>query len=195
MKPLLISLFDYSGHWSKPYQNTWDIIQVDIKLGIDIFTWTPIKCDAILAAPPCDHFTLSGARWWKEKDKDGRTQQGIDLFNRTLEIIERCEPSWYAIENPPGRLQKLINIGSPKFKFHPYEYAGWANQLGGDNQQESYTKKTYLWGNFNNNLIKNSIGPLNKNYIHYLSGKNRKEIRSITPLGFSWAFWSANQLP
>lgn len=37
---ILISLFDYTGNWARPYKEAgWTVHQVDIKLGIDILTW------------------------------------------------------------------------------------------------------------------------------------------------------------
>jgi len=39
-KKIILSLFDYSGTWSKPYKdNGFEVIQVDIKHGIDIMQW------------------------------------------------------------------------------------------------------------------------------------------------------------
>jgi len=32
--------------------------------------------DLMLAFPPCTHLAVSGASWFKEKQKDGRQQQG-----------------------------------------------------------------------------------------------------------------------
>ena len=36
--------------------------------------------DMIVAFPPCDHLAVSGARWFKEKQADGRQQAAIDFF-------------------------------------------------------------------------------------------------------------------
>lgn len=42
MYKTILSLFDYSGHWSKPYKDAgYDVYQCDIKLGIDILTLEP----------------------------------------------------------------------------------------------------------------------------------------------------------
>lgn len=38
--------------------------------------------DMIIAFPPCTHLAVSGARYFEEKRKDGRQQQGIDFFMR-----------------------------------------------------------------------------------------------------------------
>lgn len=36
--------------------------------------------DLMIAHPPCDHLAVSGAAWFKQKQADGRQQQGIDFF-------------------------------------------------------------------------------------------------------------------
>lgn len=37
---IIISLFDYTGNWSRPYrENGYEVIQVDIQHGTDILTW------------------------------------------------------------------------------------------------------------------------------------------------------------
>ena len=56
------------------------------------------KWDLIVAFPPCTHLAVSGARYFEQKRKDGRQQQGIDFF---MEFTKAdCEK--IAIENPIG---------------------------------------------------------------------------------------------
>lgn len=56
------------------------------------------KWDLIVAFPPCTHLAVSGARYFEQKRKDGRQQQGIDFF---MEFVNAdCEK--IAIENPIG---------------------------------------------------------------------------------------------
>lgn len=58
----------------------------------------PCKWDLIIAFPPCTHLAVSGARYFEQKRKDGRQQQGIDFF---MEFAKAdCEK--IAIENPIG---------------------------------------------------------------------------------------------
>lgn len=39
-KKIILSLFDLTGNWSRPYkENGYEVIQVDIQLGIDILNW------------------------------------------------------------------------------------------------------------------------------------------------------------
>ena len=54
--------------------------------------------DLMLAFPPCTHLASSGARWFEEKRKDGRQQQGIDFF---LSLVSAPIPR-ICIENPIG---------------------------------------------------------------------------------------------
>ena len=54
--------------------------------------------DLIIAHPPCDHLAVSGARWFKEKQADGRQQAAIEFFKIFAELD--CEH--VAIENPVG---------------------------------------------------------------------------------------------
>lgn len=188
--PIILSLFDYSGNWSRPYKdNGYEVYQLDIKLGLDILSINPTedllplgKIHGVLAAPPCTDFSGSGAQYWKEKDLDGRTSHSLALVDKVLEIVKVCEPVWWVLENPVGRLSKLRpELGKPWY-FHPCWYG------------DAYTKKTGLWGKFNNNLVKNEVAPDPNNWIMKLGGKSErtKELRSMTPLGFARAFFAAN---
>ena len=59
--------------------------------------------DLIIAHPPCNHLAVSGARWFAEKQADGRQQDGIDFF---MEFANsKCER--VAIENPIGIMSTL----------------------------------------------------------------------------------------
>ena len=138
---MIVSLFDYSGVWSAPYRESgYRVVQVDIQLGRDVYdprlnTLWPVH--GVLAAPPCTDFARAGARWFSEKDSDGRTAESVRLVRRTLDLITRWRPFWWALENPPGRIQNLIpELGRPRFQFHPFEF--------GDPRR----KLTYLWGDF-----------------------------------------------
>lgn len=52
--------------------------------------------DLIIAHPPCTDLAVSGARWFKEKQQDGRQQKSIDFF---MEFVN-AECEHIAIENP-----------------------------------------------------------------------------------------------
>ena len=61
--------------------------------------------DVMIAFPPCTHLAVSGARWFPEKIKDGRQQEGIDFFMAMV----NAPVKHIAVENP-------IGIMSSKYK-------------------------------------------------------------------------------
>lgn len=191
--PDLLSLFDHSGNWSKPYRDAgWNVVQVDIKNGIDILTFNYRKYrrfDGILLAPPCTDFSLSGAQYWPIKDADGRTAYSVSLVRKGLEIVDYFNPDFWGLENPLGRISKCVpELGEPSYWFNPSDYG------------ENYTKRTYLWGKFTPPMplfTGGAIGipvPVQENFIMKLGGKSErtKELRSVTPPGFAKAFYLSN---
>jgi hypothetical protein len=72
--------------------------------------------DLIIAFPPCTHLAVSGARWFKEKQKDGRQQQGIDFFMLFTNL--KCKR--VAIENPISIMSTLWR--KPDQIIHPWEH-------------------------------------------------------------------------
>lgn len=239
MEKTLLSLFDYSGQWALPFHNAgWNVIQMDLKHGQDInqfksiedvFDWGIGDVNGIIAAPPCTEFTVSGAQFWKAKDEDGRTQEALQLVHQVQRFADLFtptdpdydEPFFWAMENPVGRLPKLIpDLGAP-FYFQPYDYAGYLKPTKRDLKRldqlrlkdgkdmtaeevdfivdcEAYTKRTGLWGLFNKDLLKKSIEPVKcapqGSFTQRLGGKSvkTKEERSFTPMGFAQAFFEAN---
>lgn len=116
----------------------------------------PLRVHGLLLAPVCTHFTVSGAQYWPAKDADGRTAEGLKLVDECLFLTTVWDVAFWVLENPVGRLPKLRpELGKPRMYFHPHHYAGWAD----DPQQDSYTKKTCLWGRFNEKLIENETPP------------------------------------
>ena len=83
--------------------------------------------DMIIAFPPCTHLASSGARWFKEKQKDGRQQNAVDFFMR----IVNANATKIAIENP-------IGIMSSKYRKPDQIIQPW--QFG-----HGETKATCLW--------------------------------------------------
>jgi hypothetical protein len=83
--------------------------------------------DLILAFPPCTHLAVSGARWFEEKRKDGRQQQGIDFFMKFVNLDQER----VAIENPVGIMSTIWR--KPDQIIQPYFFG------------DSFSKKTCLW--------------------------------------------------
>jgi len=236
----LLSLFDYSGTWSAPFRKKgWDVIQWDIKLSeyMDIMTLDSVETvlelfenvDGIISAPPCTHFTKSGAQYWKLKDEDGRTWEMLQLVHQVQKLADLFRPTdpefdgtfFWCIENPVGRLQKLVpELGDAIF-FHPWEFAGYTNPTEEDLKRldiirlkdgkgvtdeenelilkvNAYTKQTGLWGEFNRDLVKKPITKVKASaqgtFTQRYGGDSvrTKELRSNTPSGFAEAFCEAN---
>lgn len=199
---IIISFFDNSGIWSLPYRLAgYIVIQVESKLGLPLsnFLYTYIdksRVHGILAAPPCVDFTKAGSSTWNKKDVSGETQKSVKLVLNVLEIVEYFNPSFWVLENPPGRLEKLIPL-LKKYRllsFQPYYY------------NDPYSKYTILYGKFNPFLTQSPVprnNPSSKGVMsidHFLIHDQlkvvprlkRNEFRSITPVGFSKAFFQAN---
>lgn len=185
----ILSLFDFSGNWPSPYkENGYDVFSIDIKQDIDILELNkedlPDDVYGVLAAPPCTDFSSSGAQYWKTKDADGRTAASLALVDKTIEIVNWYpELTFWALENPVGRLSTLRPALGKPWYFQPHYYG------------DAYTKKTGLWGNFNKDLPRNDVKPDPNSWIMKLGGKSErtKELRSMTPLGFARAFYQANK--
>ena len=85
------------------------------------------KWDMIIAFPPCTHLASSGARWFEQKRKDGRQQQGIDFF--MLFTDSDCQK--VAIENPVGVMSTYYR--EPDQIINPFEFG------------DLFEKRTCLW--------------------------------------------------
>lgn len=83
--------------------------------------------DMIIAFPPCNDLAVSGARWFKEKQADGRQQASIEFF--MMFANHPCKK--IAIENP-------IGIMSSKWRKPDQIIQPW--QFG-----HGETKATCLW--------------------------------------------------
>jgi hypothetical protein len=193
---VILSLFDYTGNWSKPYADNWySVVQIDIQHGDNIMTWDYKKFSSvygILAAVPCTDFAISGARHFAQKDADGTTQRSIEVVYKTLEIINYFNPTFWVVENPMSRIHKCVpELGEVKYKFNPCDFAGYTNS-----ESDRYNKTTWLWGKFNA-PVKKRIEPLTAECPQWrkYGGKSlkTKNARSATPLGFAQAFYEANR--
>lgn len=194
---LILSLCDYSGRWSEPYRKAgYTVWQVDLKHGDDARLLKKLDraVHGILMAPVCTEFSGAGARHWAAKEAAGNKGllEGLALVDACLRIERVHEPKWWVMENPVGRLKDWI--GNHKHTFNPFEYAGW---LGDEWEEDAYSKRTCLWGRF---VIprKNERENVQGSKMHKLYGgksEKTKELRSLTPRGFSRAFFAANAWP
>lgn len=228
----LVSLFDYSGTWCAPYYEAgFNVVQLDLKhseaadvkkfcveylvdeLGLD-------EVDGLLMAPPCTDFTISGNQYWAAKDTDGRTAASLHLVRQGLRCVEYFKPDFWSLENPIGRLPKLLPELGKAFVWHPWEFAGHAEpflssrdrirlaelEAGAEVSRSDidiikrsgrYTKRTCLWGRFNRPQRDPRFAIRcckQGSWLQMLGGDrdSTKEARSDTPDGFARAFFAAN---
>lgn len=93
----------------------------------DVIPLLKEKWDMIIAFPPCTHLASSGARWFSEKQKDGRQQEAIDFFMQFV----NCKCEKIAIENPVGIMSTAYR--KPDQIINPWQF--------GDTE----CKNTCLW--------------------------------------------------
>ena len=206
---IIIDICGGTASWSKYYaENGYHVIVVDLgwiehrSTGLSARAYIPIlnartfilkynSIYGILAAPPCTHFSSSGAQYWPAKDADGRTKADLLIVHACLDIIEVAQPEgFWALENPVGRLPdlcpRLEQLGGKRRYFNPCDYG------------DPYTKKTCLWGSFNM-PEKHPVEPIRHNkqgsWLQSLGGSSEetKRLRSMTPDGFAKAFYEANK--
>ncbi len=209
----ILSLCDHSGAWSEPYKRAgYDVRRVDLSGGQDVrmLPW-PGPVWGILAAPPCDRFCNPSARLRPTSDamvsvSSSVTVSGfvdawqssalldrLSIADACLRLVALCQPRWWVLENAVGRLPTWY--GEPTMIFQPYEYAGWSDHP----QQESYSKKTCLWGRFrqpdkrcvNAEQMPDHLPPGRRDRTSRLSS-SQKRLRAQTPQGFARAFFASN---
>lgn len=183
----ILDLCGGTGAWSAPYREAgYNVIVIDANNGDDVRLMEPVRfpVHGILAAPPCTHLAGSGARWWAEKGRDALLE-ALSVVDACLRAVLLYKPTWWALENPVGRLSTYL--GPARFTFDPCDFGG---HPGGEN--DNYTKKTCLWGEFEEPEIRR-IRPTDGSRVHRLPpSEDRWALRSVTPSGFSRAFFEAN---
>jgi hypothetical protein len=196
---VVLSLFDTSGEWSRPWAEAgYQVYRFDIQdnpelgdvnnFNVEFFTecfgdFYGQEVFAILAACPCTDFARSGCRHFGTKDLDGRTKASVELVHQTLRVIEYYKPALWAVENPVGRIEKLGGLPSWRLSFDPCHVG------------DPYTKKTLIWGRFNADLPVAPVMPVEGSKMHSKYGGRSlatKNATSVTPEGFAYSFFMAN---
>ena len=129
----------------------------------------------VIAFPPCTHLSSSGARWWKEKQADGRQQAAIDFFMQFTKL--NCR---WAIENPIGIMSTIYR--KPDQIIQPWQFG------------HGETKATCLWLNGLPALEPTEVVPGREQRVWKMpQSKNRAKLRSKTLTGIAEAMadqWS-----
>ena len=117
----VLELFAGSRSFSKVAEEmemetfTTDIKQFDkIDYVCDIMDFdvsrVPFRPDIIWASPPCTYFSVAsiGHHWHKDHTpKTDQAKLGVQIVQKTLDIIDMFQPKHFFIENPRGKLRKL----------------------------------------------------------------------------------------
>src|SRR6185312_3406302 len=91
---IILDLCGGTGSWSKPYRDAGYDVRLITLPESDVRTYEPPgNVHGVLAAPPCTHFTNSGAQYWAAKDKDGRTIADTQIITHCLRIIAMSKPN------------------------------------------------------------------------------------------------------
>ena len=199
---VVLSLFDKTGNMVKPWAKSgYRCICVDIQhnsgvvkkdgveyWGVDVRKVQLPRVDykIVFAFPPCDHLSISGARWFQSKGLRS-LESAIDLVATALELIEFTRCKKWMLENPVSTLSTYWR--KPDHIFHPHQYGGYQGGSG-----DSYTKKTCLWTSPGFVMPPpRSIDPVDGSKMHLLvPSDDRKDLRSQTPRGFSQAVYEYN---
>lgn len=72
--------------------------------------------DLMIAHPPCTDLAVSGARWFKEKQADGRQQRSVEFFMQ----IMSAPIAKKAVENPIGIMSRLYR--KPDQVIQPFQF-------------------------------------------------------------------------
>lgn len=184
---IILDLCGGTGVWSKPYANAGYDVRL-ITLPEDVRDYIPPqRVYGILAAPPCTMFSLARTTAKTPRDFIG----GLHPVDACIRIAFTTCPIFFALENPVGLLSKWI--GRPRYIFDPWWFG------------DAWTKKTALWGWFNNPKRKyyRTKDVMTTKQIEDCKINNRKlpsirnitrqsDKRAITPAGFAEAFFGAN---
>lgn len=124
--------------------------------------------DLMIAHPPCTHLTVSGARWWPDK----QTEQA-EALTFVRDLLQAPVPA-IALENPVGKISTAIR--RPDQIIQPWQYG------------HGETKQTCLWLKNLPLLQPTDIVQGRANRIHQMPDtKKRARLRSLTYPGIAAA--------
>jgi hypothetical protein len=140
-----------------------------------------------IAQTPCTNTAVSGARDFETKG-EYMLVDALVLFAAARQVCE-WSGAPYMMENPVTMLSSIPHIGKPNYYFNPADYTGF--ELG-----DNYTKKTCIWGGngfvMPDPCLAPDLGDPDDRIHKATPGKDRGDIRSAAPMGFSRAVFQSN---
>jgi len=178
---IILDLCGNTGAWSEPYDKAGYDVRIITLPDYDVCNFiVPKNVWGILAAPPCNEFSIAKGSQIRDFEK------GMKVVKGCLEAvwIARIDGNlqWWCLENPRGFLRQFL--GKP-----PHTIRYWWYGDGID-------KPTDLWGYFNLPKKKylQPAGLLKQ--VRDMPGgtdEERQLSRAQTPPGFAQAFFEANR--
>lgn len=142
-----LDLFAGLGGFSAAFEDAdgWDVTTVDIQdrfetdITADVMDLRPADlpdADVVLASPPCTCFSLAANGHHEHFDGAGPltddARQAVALAYHTLGLIRALDPDYWFMENPRGKLRKVIGRPQGTVSLCQYGY--------------DWQKPTDLWG-------------------------------------------------
>lgn len=141
-------------------ERDYEVISLDLNnadINVDILNWDykvfpKYHFDIIWASPPCATFShltnsnlgkklkyLNYEVYTKEIMEQREQEIGVKILNKTKEIIDYFEPTYYFIENPQtGRMKNYMN----EYDYYDVDYCMYS--------KFGYRKSTRIWTNLKN---------------------------------------------
>lgn len=152
----VLDLYSGLNGWGDPWRERGhDVIGIDndpklpatihadlLTFDLDRLPWVP---DVILASPPCEGFSVMniGKNWYHDgTPKTDTARLALRLVERAIDIIERCKPKVWIIENPRDKLRVLEPVRWFERRTVTYCHYGLDRM-----------KPTDLWGGFPTSLV------------------------------------------
>jgi hypothetical protein len=110
-------------NWNHPINET----RAKYQHGYPLHKEAPPLWDLVITHPPCDHLSYAGARWFRQKQADGRQAAGAAFF---MEMVNSPSPL-VCVENPHSVMQKLYQ--PPTQIVQPWHFG------------DPYVKAIHLW--------------------------------------------------
>lgn len=121
--PKLLELFCGTKSIGKEFEKLgWEVISLDFDpqfeptIVADVLT-LPFSYfsgfDVIWASPPCQAFSVAqiGRNWYHDNTpKTASALQGLQILQKTLDFIDYVKPKYYFIENPRGKMRKILDL-------------------------------------------------------------------------------------